>query len=201
MDKTYRKDYFWDFCGWNNVPSRVHIRIVHEKEKPLIVVCSQPLYGAGTSVQNAYKILRKHLNPIFKIRLGYKENQTRKEEVIRLIDEIKNSKRLFTGVILWGLSKLAACLSRDAYHLYQLRPDLQVVWLEHWPPGTDLIMGPPDDYLLVRENNCGEPIWFRIDADELIEAIGYEPSSIRKGSEIFENGSSVIADNKRILRI
>ena len=187
MSDILKKDYFWEFEGWNKVPSRVHIRIVHDPDKPMMVVCSQPLYGAGTSVQNAYKILRKHLASTFEMRLGYKEKQNSKDEMLGLIEEIKQSRKISTGIAIWALEKLSMRLSRDTYHKYKLRPDLNVVWLEHWPPGTDPIMGPPDDYLLVRENYAGKPTHLRIDAKEFIELLRYDPNVIMKPREIFEN--------------
>jgi hypothetical protein len=186
MTDTFQKDYFWEFEGWNKVPSRVHIRIVHEAGKPMMIVCSQPLYGAGTSVQNAYKILKKHLMPTFEMRLGYKESSSSKEEIASLIEEIKKCKKIVTGIAIWALGKLSKKLTRDIYHKYKLRPNLDVVWLEHWPPGTDPIMGPPNDYLLIRENNAGESLHLRVDATEFIQMLRYDPSKIMKSREIFE---------------
>jgi hypothetical protein len=116
MSDIFKKDYFWEFEGWNKVPSRVHIRVVHESGKPMMVVCSQPLYGAGTSVQNAYKILKKHLIPIFEIRLNYKEQLTPKEEMLGLIEEIRQSKKVLSGISVWVLGKLSKRLSRETYH-------------------------------------------------------------------------------------
>ncbi len=67
------------------------------------------------------------------------------------------------------------------------KPELNVVWLEHWPPGSDSIMGPPDDYLLIRENNAGESLHVRVGAKEFIEVLGYDSSDIMKLSKIFED--------------
>ena len=187
MMDTLKKNYFWEFEGWHKVPSRVHIRVVHTPGKPMIVVCSQPLYGAGTSVQNAYSIIKNHLMPLFEMRLGYKDQITSKDEVLGLIEEIRKSKKILSGVAIWMLGKLSKRLSRDNYHKFRLKPELDVVWLEHWPPGTDALMGPPDDYLLVRENNAGESVHLRVDAEEFIKILGYDPKEIMKSIEIFEN--------------
>ena len=187
--QLYKEDYFWEFSGWNNIPSRVHLRLVHEQGKPFIVICSQPLFGAGTSTQNAYKIVKKHIWGVLVTRLDYHDPSEKLYEIHRLKDALKSSKSITTAVAAWALEKLLSLFNRESYHPYRLLPELNAVWLEHWPPGTDLLMGPPDDYLLVRENKQGERVWSRIDIERFSRLIGYEPNLLAVPLSVFENDS------------
>ena len=183
----YKEDYFWEFTGWNNVPSRVHLRLVHEQGKPFVVICSQPLFGAGTSAQNAYKIVKDHVWGIVTTRLEYQDPSSRIAEIDRVKDAVKSSKSITTAVAVWALEKLSSRLNRESYHPYRLLPDLNAVWLEHWPPGTDYLMDPSDDYLLVRENKQGKRLWGRINISNFSNLIGYEPNMLALPHSIFEN--------------
>lgn len=53
-----RKDFFLDFSGFHGAASKCHIRILKEDKKPIVVICSQLPQSYGTSVQNAYEIIK-----------------------------------------------------------------------------------------------------------------------------------------------
>lgn len=54
-----RNDFFLDFPGFHGAESRCHIRTLQENNKPVVIICSQLPQNLGTSVQNAYEIIRK----------------------------------------------------------------------------------------------------------------------------------------------
>ena len=185
--ESYSEEYFWDFEGWQRIRSRVHIRMIHEAGKPFVVVCSQPLKGAGTSVQNAHEIIRKHLWPIVVMRLGLIEGKGKFPELYKIKSKLESSRSLGTAIATWILDKLSAFFDKDIYHEYRLHPDVDVVWIEHWPPETDQLMGPIDDYLIIRENRKGEKIWSRVNVNRFSKIIGYQPSILAKNEAIFRD--------------
>lgn len=182
-----REDFFLNFEGFHGTPSRAHIRLVHDEGKPMVVVCSQPLYGAGTSVQNAFEIIREEIWPKVEGRISYPYKQPMAAELDSLKAAIQNNGKVTSGLAVWAIEKLSTWLCRDTYHRTFLRPNLKVVWLEHWPPGTCSMLGPPDHYLLVRENGKGAPAWIRVDLARLAEELGYPLSEIKKAEAIFQS--------------
>lgn len=53
-----RNDFFLDFQGFHGIASKCHIRILKGDAKPVVVICSQIPQNYGTSVQNAYEIIK-----------------------------------------------------------------------------------------------------------------------------------------------
>lgn len=176
-------EYWYEFQGISNVPSRVHIRLVHEPGKPLVAICSQPIYGRGTSVQNAYEFLKTEVLGRVTARVNRERKNSFSKEFDDLAATVKGSKSLTTAAVSWLLQKLAAYLRQDTVHRIYLRPDLHLIWLEHWP-GSDNLSS-PDDYLMVREDQNGSPSWIRLDVGQLAEEIGYPENLLRKDIEIF----------------
>ena len=176
-------EYWHEFKGISNVPSRAHIRLVHEPGKPLVAICSQPLYGRGTSVQNAYELLKIEVMNQVEARANRERKDSLAREVDDLATTVKASKSLTTAAVGWLLQKLAAYLRQDTTHRIYLRPDLHLVWLEHWPGSDNL--GPPDDYLMVREDQECSPSWIRVDVGKLAGELGYPENLLRKDIEIF----------------
>jgi len=163
--------------------------MIHEAGKPFVIVCSQPLNGAGTSVQNAHEIIRKHLWPVVVMRLGLIEGKGRFPELYKIKSTVESSRSLGTAMATWILDKLSAFFDKEIYHPYRLLPDANVVWIEHWPPGTDQLMGPVDDYLIIRENRKGEKIWSSVNLNFFSKIIGYQSSILTKNEAIFREDS------------
>ena len=183
----YFDEYFWEFRGFHGSASRVHLRLVHEEGKPFVVVCSQPTLGAGTSVQNAHEIIRDYLLPIVTKRLMGNRKKNVSKEIDSLRKSVQTSGGINSGLLVWLLGKISDRLNRETYHKYKLSQNINLVWIEHWPPGTGPEMGPPDDYLLVRENQEGELAWSRVQAAEIAKLIEYETEVVEKNNQIFEN--------------
>lgn len=177
------EEYWHEFKGISNAPSRAHIRLLHEPGKPLVAICSQPIHGRGTSVQNAYKFLKAEVLARVAVHVKRERKNSLAKDVDDLAATVKGSKSLTTAAIGWLLQRLASYLRQDTTHQIYLRPHLHFIWLEHWPGRDNL--GPPDNYLIVREDQEGNPSWFRLDMKKLAGETGYQESLLRKDIEIF----------------
>jgi hypothetical protein len=178
-----REEFFLDYPGFGGFLSKCHLRIIVEPGKPAVVVCSQPPNNSGTSIQNAYEIIRDHVYKYLQEKLV----EEKKNETAKAVDEfaetIENTKKLRIALIIFLLKQFSGKLKNKEGILDVLTKDVpEVVWIEHWPKGTGL-NHLDVDYLQVSENEAGSPSWTRVSTSDLARKLGLKPSDI----EIPEN--------------
>ncbi len=167
-----QENFFYKFQGFSGIDSKCHLRIVAELGKPVVIVCSQPPDNTGTSVQNAYEIIREQA---YKYLLS-KETKRKKVLAAESLDDfaaaIEKTQQLKLGVVVFLLKQIAGVLKNEKSILDLLKKEnLSVVWLEHWPPGTGLTF--EESYSLVSEDETGSPQWRRVDVSDFAEELGY----------------------------
>lgn len=54
-----KEQFEYRFYGFHGTPSRCHIRVLDDIDKPLVVICSQLANHPGTSVTNAAEFIAK----------------------------------------------------------------------------------------------------------------------------------------------
>ena len=180
-----REEFFLDFPGFHGFLSKCHLRILAEKGKPIVIICSQPPNNLGTSVQNAYEIIRDHVYEY----LQSKTNELKKEKAAIAIDEfavtVEKTKKLHIAFITFILRQVSGILRNKESVLALLKDEKpEVVWIEHWPKGTGFDYGEVD-YLLVSENEVGSPSWNRIKTNDLSKKLGYDVTDIEIPDETF----------------
>jgi hypothetical protein len=173
-----QEEFFHEFPGFHRTRSKCHLRIIAEPGKPVVIVCSQPPDNPGTSVQNAYEIIR---NQVYQY-LSNKTVEEKKKFAAEKLDEfaatIEKTKKLTVAVVVFLLKQFSGVLKNEKSLLDLLnKENPAVVWLEHWPAGTGL--SPTEvDYLLVSENETGSPKWTRVDVAVLAKQLGYSSAQI-----------------------
>ena len=172
-----QEDFFYEFPGFHGIRSKCHLRIVAESGKPVVIVCSQPPDNPGTSVQNAYEIIRDQVYQY----LSSKKNEEKKRLAAETLDDfaatIEKTKKLTVAVVVFLLKQVSGILKNEKSLLDLLKKENpSVVWLEHWPAGTGLSR--EIDYLLVSENEAGSPQWNRVDVGTLAKKLGYTATQI-----------------------
>lgn len=177
------RDFPYIFPGFHGIESKCHIRIVSEEGKATVIVCSQAPDNKGTSVQNAYEIIRD----IVKSEL--KDKNSRKVFSASLIDEfadqLEKTEKFKVAIALFLLRQSSKVL-RDEKTLLDIfkKQDIDIVWVEHWPLGTGLLQD-ESDYYLVKENETGSPSWHRININSFSKGLGYQEQELEKFDEIF----------------
>lgn len=172
-----QEDFFYEFPGFHGIWSKCHLRIVAESGKPVVIICSQPPDNPGTSVQNAYEIIRDQVYQY----LANKKTEEKRMLAAETLDDfaatIEKTKKLTIAVVVFLLKQVSGILKNKKSLLDLLKKESpSVVWLEHWPAGTGL--SSEVDYLLVSENEAGSPQWKRIDVCALAKKLGYTETQI-----------------------
>jgi hypothetical protein len=179
-----REEFLLEFTGFHGCPSRCHIKIISDQTKPVVVMCSQVKSNPGTSIQNAYEIIRER---VFNY-LSEKSQAEMKERKALVLDElaqtIDSTKKFHIAMIVYLLRYASKKLRGQHPLLDQLKVETpELYWIEHWPEGTGI--GYEVNYLLVSENEAGSPMWQRISIDQIANKLGYEPSDFEvSGSDI-----------------
>lgn len=160
------------FSGFHGYLSRCHVRILADSGKPMVVICSQVKTKPGTSVMNAYEIIRGIVFDYLAKRHSEKLKHDTATELEGLAETIEKTRKHRVALVAYLLRLAARALTNRVPLLEQInREEPELYWIEHWPKGTGV--GDDVDYLLVSENEVGEPRWGRINYSKLAESIGY----------------------------
>ncbi|WP_287963423.1 hypothetical protein [Alcanivorax sp.] len=178
------QDFFFEYPGFHRIKSRCHIRIVSEPTKPVVIICSQIPGNTGTSVQNAYEVIKASV--LDDLGKG-KEKRVKIASVLdEFADTLEKTKKFRVAIALFLLRQSAKGLRDEgtALDIFGKRNE-DIIWIEHWPKGTGLL-DKESDYYLVEEDEKGFPSWKRIlDMEKFTEKLGYPVSHIEKDESIF----------------
>jgi len=167
-----REDFHLKFPGFSGFQSRCHVRVLAESKKPMVVICSQVKTEPGTSIMNAYEIIRGHVFDYLAKKQSEKLRHDTATELEGFAETIEKTRKLRVALVAYLLRFAARALTNRVPMLDQInREEPELYWIEHWPKGTGL--GEDVDYLLVSENEVGEPHWQRVNFTKLAERLGY----------------------------
>ena len=173
-----REDFVLYFSGFANSKSRCHIRILADSEKPIVIICSQFKSNSGTSIMNAYEFIREQVYDY----LAKKRKDRLKEDIAQELDGfaelIEKTKKFRVAFFAYLLRFTARSFRSKIPLIDQINREVpDVYWIEHWPEGSSLLKG--TNYLLVSENEVGEPNWKKINISSLSKLFGYEPEDFK----------------------
>lgn len=136
------KEFVYRFEGFHGTPSRCHIRILNEKGKPIVVMCSQFSDKPGTSVTNMAEEIafstRQYLESnnatLATLVTRYLREKTISEILADLICAIKQAKDYLVLMLEW-----IKC-TFDYHHNYKNNKNRieNFIWVEHYAPGVGL---------------------------------------------------------------
>lgn len=173
-----REEFFLNYPGFHGFLSKCHLRIIVEPNKPAVVICSQPPNNPGTSVQNAYEIIRDHVYEYLRGKLVEEKKSKTANALDEFAETVEKTKKLHIAVITFILKRFSERLKNKEGILEVLNKEVpEVVWIEHWPKGTGFNHDDVD-YLLVSENEAGSPNWLRISTAALERELGIKQSDI-----------------------
>lgn len=173
-----REDFHLEFPGFSGLQSRCHVRVLAESKKPMIVICSQVRTKPGTSIMNAYEIIRGHVFDYLAKKQSEKLRHDTAMELEGFAETIEKTRKLRVAIIAYLLRFAARALTNRVPLLDQInREEPELYWIEHWPKGTGL--GEDVDYLLVSENEVGDPNWQRVNFAKLVEHLGYSEADFK----------------------
>ena len=178
-----RENFVLNFPGFANSNSQCHIRILADPDKPVVIVCSQFLNYTGTSIMNAYEIIRGYIYDY----LSMKHRNELKEEIAQELDHlakiIEKTRKFRIAFVVYLLRFAAKLLTNRLPFIKQLKESKpEIYWVEHWPEGSGILTG--TNYLLVSENEVGDPSWKKIDVASISKSLGYEQKDFEIPDEI-----------------
>ena len=168
-----REKFTHEFHGFHGTPSRCHIQIVYDEKKPLVVLMSQVLTEPGTSIINAYEIIREEISTY----LEKKSRDERKQRIVDVIDKFTNTlettKKVHLSLLINSLKYVSRSFKNNSWvskkHSFD-RSD--IIWLQYWQNDA----GPQNlKYVLVSENDEGFPSFQHLSIDAFSKRIGYTP--------------------------
>lgn len=132
---------------------------------------------------NAYEMIRSHVYDYLAKKHSEKLRQDTATELEGFAETIEKTRKLRVALVAYLLRLAARALTNRVPIFDQInKEEPELYWIEHWPEGTGL--EEDVDYLLVSENEVGEPHWWRINFSELAERLGYSEKDFKIPNEV-----------------
>lgn len=156
------QDFTYNFGGFSGYPSRCHIRVLDEQNKPLVVICSQLANNPGTSVTNAAEIIAQSVQdylardnlPLTAAIQRYIKTSKFTKILGDLVARLKDSKNL----TVFTLESIKLALEYRESHADRSRKVAGMLWIEHYDASIGL--SPKCEYLEVSfEPDTWAPNW------------------------------------------
>lgn len=170
------QDFTYSFGGFGGHPSRCHIRVLDEPDKPLVVICSQLANKPGTSVTNAVEIIAQSVQdylaqdnlPLAAAIQKYIKTSKLTKMLGDLVTRLKESKNL----TVFTLESIKLALEYRESHIARSSKVAEMLWVEHYDSSIGL--SPKCEYLEVSfKPGSWEPLWECTTATALSNSTGY----------------------------
>lgn len=177
------KDIVYDFAGLHGYKSKCHLRILHDANNHVVVICSQMRSNNGTSVTNyveeIYKenvemIISQFMKPTLFEAI---KNYFAKNEIENIIEDIlaKLDKRKYKYIpFMLDLLKDTFTISKNYQQSKNAIEDIlkNITWIEHYPPGTGIVTH-SDTYAIVTLDENNSPTWDYLSLDNISKITSY----------------------------
>ena len=181
------EEFIHEFSGFHGIPSRCHIRIIDEKNKPLVVMCSQVFEGAGTSVTNMAEDIAQDVKNYLE-----RDNFTlasaiakyiRRKRFSEMLGDLVNGLKRTNKYSIFALESIKLALEyTEKYKGQKDRLD-GFVWVEHYAAGIFSIV-PEDRYSIVTfDQQSWRPNWIHCNVEFVAMETGYPKSFFKSPKE------------------
>ncbi|ODU51332.1 MAG: hypothetical protein ABS92_00255 [Thiobacillus sp. SCN 63-374] len=170
------QDFTYNFGGFGGYPSRCHIRVLDEPDKPFVVICSQLANKPGTSVTNAAEIIAQSVQdylaqdnlPLATTIQKYIKTSRLTKILGDLVARLKESKNL----TVFTLESIKLALEYRESYAARSRKVAEMLWVEHYDASIGL--NPKCEYLEVSfKPDTWEPKWECTTPTALAASTGY----------------------------
>lgn len=177
------KDIVYDFAGLHGYESKCHLRILHDTNNHVVVICSQMRSNNGTSVTNyveeIYKENVEMITSQFKkpTLLEAINNYFEKNEIENMLEDIlaKLDKRKYKYIpFVLDLLKDTLTISKNYQQAKNEIEDIlkNITWIEHYPPGTGIVTQ-SDTYSIVTFDENNNSKWDYLNLDNISKITSY----------------------------
>jgi len=185
-----KEEFIHNFGGFWDTPSRCHVRILDDADKPLVVICSQMAKDPGTSVTNAAEDIAQQIKSYLSqnnLTLSaaiqrYIKSSRLTKKLDDLIRRLKDSKNL----TVFTLESIKLALEYRERQLEQTGKINNIVWVEHYSKVIGYF--DEDRYAIVSfESDTWTPKWAHFQAWKLAEITGYSIAEFEIPDEVIES--------------
>lgn len=178
------EEFIHDFTGFHGVPSKCHIRILNDKDKKLVIMCSQVYEKPGTSVTNMAEHIaidiKKYLEQdnftLATVIARYLREKKLYEMLDDLIAGLKSSKKYS----IFALESIKLALEHTEKYRETKNRTNDFIWVEHYSAGRFSLLPEGDYSVVVFDRNTWQPQWHHMPIHKVVEYTGY-------GAKCFES--------------
>jgi hypothetical protein len=170
------QEFTYEFAGFHEIPSRCHIRILDEVNKPLVIMCSQVPENPGTSVTNMAEYIaldvKKYLEKNNFTLASAISEYVRKKKISEMLGDLINGLKTAKKYSIFALESVKLALEYSEKHRRLKNRVNKFIWVEHYASGVGL--HPNGSYAIVRFNEeSWEPNWSYVSLSALAKYTGY----------------------------
>lgn len=174
-----KREFVYNFNGFSGTPSRCHIRILDDEEKPLVVVCSQMAVSPGTSVTNHAEFIasdvRQYLERGNITLVDAIQNYLKKSRLTRILDDLVSRLKDSKNITVFALESIKLALEYQERYKSRAGKLRELVWVEHY--AASLGLGSNGSYAVVTfDEDSWTPDWQYVHLDALEKKTGYQQS-------------------------
>ncbi|MCC6507340.1 MAG: hypothetical protein IT475_18070 [Aquimonas sp.] len=174
-----KQDFIYSFSGVSGAPSRCHIRILEDENRPLVVVCSQMSATAGTCVTIAVETITHDIRQFLErdnvTLMSAIQNYITKSRFTKILDDLVAQLKQSKNMTIFALESLKLALEYHERFNERSGKLNGLVWVEHYAEGLGL--APYGSYAIVSfDKDSWTPYWNYLSLENLAELTGYPTS-------------------------
>lgn len=173
---TIKQEFVYPFSGFSGVPSRCHIRVLDDQDKPLVVLCSQMASKPGTSVTNAAEIIAQNVREFLErdnvTLTSAIQNYVKKSRFTKMLDDLVKQLKESKNITVFAIESIKLALEYRERHVERTGKLNGLIWVEHYAAGLGLL--PQDSYAIVTfEQDSWTPSWEYVTLENIAQRTGY----------------------------
>ncbi len=173
---SIKQEFIYSFSGFSRVPSRCHIRILDDQDKPIVVVCSQMATKPGTSVTNAAEIIAQNVREFLErdnaTLMSAVQNYIMKSRFTKILDDLVKQLKGSKNLTIFALESVKLALEYRERHVERTGKLNGLVWVEHYAAGLGLAA--QKSYAIVTfDQDSWTPSWEHVSLATVAAKTGY----------------------------
>ena len=186
---TVAQDFTYRFWGFGGAPSRCHIRILDDCDKPLVIICSQLANKPGTSVTNAVEIIAQSIQDYLSqdnlpLTVAI-QRYLKTSKLTKILDDLVIRLRESKNLTVFALESVKLALEYRETQTARTEKLRKMLWVEHYDASFGF--GPESEFLRVNfEAGTWKPSWEPTTPKALAESSGYPEEDFHIPKEVIQ---------------
>lgn len=179
---TINQEFVYSFSGFSGVPSRCHIRVLEDQDKPLVVLCSQMANKPGTSVTNAAEMIAQNVREFLErdnaTLMSAIQNYVKKSRFTKMLDDLVKQLKESKNLTVFAIESIKLSLEYRERHVERTGKLNGLMWIEHYAAGLGL--APQGSYAIVTfEQDSWTPSWEYVSLSTVAQRTGYPSANFQ----------------------